>query len=113
MFNIMQAAAVLGRHSGLIQWANTRLPEAEQALSEVRALVTKHQATFDALVPLLPKVNVLVRDVEAFLKKHDSALKELEKATPEFQQMVDELLPLMVQAQQFAAAQTQEENKNA
>jgi len=133
--SMFEAFRILGRHSGLIQWANTRLPEGQQAISEIRGMVTKHKPTVDALVPLIPKLKELLKEVKdkptaaaivplitkvqdlmddasKFIKKHEYGLKELEDATPEFQQMVDELLPTLQQARQFAATNP-EGNQNA
>lgn len=109
MFSLMQAMAILNRHQGLIQWGNTRLPEAEQLMSEIAAFYAKHKKTIDGLAPALKEANDIY-------KKHETGLKEAGKAIPEFQQMVDELLPLLSKAQQeakqFASTQSQE-NQNA
>lgn len=114
MFDVFSAASILGRHAGLVKWAQGKLPEAEQAVSEARGLISKHQSTVDALVPLIPKINAMIKDGQAFLTKHQAALAEIQKYTPEIQALINELLPLTQQAAQFNMANQQgETNENA
>lgn len=90
MFSFMQAMSILSRHKALIDWGNSKLPEAQQFVSEVQAFHAKHQKTLEGLVPAM-------NDFSAIMKKHDTSLKELYARIPEIQQTVNEFSPMLKQ----------------
>lgn len=90
MFDMFRAMSILGQHRQLVDWGNSKLPEAQQFVSEVQAFYAKHQKTLEGVVPAL-------NDFTAIMKKHDASLKELYARTPEIQQMVSEFSPMLKQ----------------
>lgn len=80
MFDVFQAASILGHHAELAKWTTGKLPEFAQIIAEARTEIAHAQA---------------------LLKKHDTTLAEAEKRIPEFQQFVSEIMPLVQQAQAY------------